>query len=159
MTRRWPLIIVGIAVASLVALVAVWPLIAADISRTFYPERWWTPTPEVFDPETVADADAVRLTLGPAPAGHAWREQADWDGSIVWICLVNAAEPNGGLIDPGVAARRFASPPPLGYRWQAGKRPGGEWEDVCLRRTKCQYGQVRGRHMCERHVDDRTTGA
>lgn len=153
MTRRRLFIILGLIGAGLVGLVATWPLIAADVSRTLYPERWWTPTPEVFDPELVAEAEVVRLTLGPAPAGHVWREQTDWDGSILWICLVNAAEPNGGLIDRNVAARHFASPPPLGYRWQAGMRTSGEWEDVCLRRSKCPYGQVPGQHVCERRIE------
>ena len=54
MAKRWSCLMFGLIGATLVGLVVVWPFIASDVSRTLSPERWWTPTPEVFDPELVA---------------------------------------------------------------------------------------------------------
>ena len=55
-----------------------------------------------------------------------------------------------------MSAVRFSNPstmpPPRGYRWQLGGRGSG-WSDICLRRSKCPYGLVRGQHVCARRID------
>lgn len=105
-----------------------------------------------FDPRTTAAAEEVERFLEPAPAGHAWRYQRDWDDAIVDKCLV-PERGDDAVIDWSLFYQLQAQQPPQGYKWTAeGKplagSPANVLVRVCIRRIACQYGKFEGLQEC-----------